>query len=64
MALNPPGFPPTSANDTSFIYPDHCSLYGHRVYLWEIFRDNLDAGRLKEWMQKFKVRGDDYGIGI
>lgn len=34
------------------------------VYLWEIFREDLDQNSLKSWMQKFGVNGEEYGICI
>jgi hypothetical protein len=32
------------------------------LYLWEIFKEELDHARLKKHMEIFKVRGDEYGI--
>lgn len=32
------------------------------VYLWEIFKTDLDYSRMKSWMKKFGVTGDKYGI--
>jgi len=32
------------------------------LYLFEIFRDNLDHARLQEWLRTFRVNGEDYGI--
>ncbi len=34
------------------------------VYLWEIFKDDLDYSRMKNWMKKFGVTGDEYGIVV
>ena len=34
------------------------------VYLWEIFKPDLDYPRMKSWMKKFGVTGDEYGIVI
>ena len=34
------------------------------IYLFEIFKKDLDQQNLKAWMKKFDVRGDEYGIGI
>jgi hypothetical protein len=34
------------------------------LYLWEIFKDDLDRESLKIWMKTFGVRGDEYGIGV
>jgi hypothetical protein len=34
------------------------------LYLFEIFKKDLDQQNLKAWMKKFDVRGDEYGIGI
>jgi hypothetical protein len=34
------------------------------LYLFEIFKNDLDQQNLKAWMKKFGVRGDEYGIGI
>lgn len=34
------------------------------VYLWEIFKPDLDYLRMKSWMKKFGVTGDEYGIVI
>ncbi|MEI7857418.1 MAG: hypothetical protein WCH85_07945 [Methanomicrobiales archaeon] len=34
------------------------------LYLWEIFKEELDHASLKEHMEIFKVRGDEYGIII
>ncbi len=32
------------------------------VYLWDIFKENLDAPLLRKFMQSLRVRGDDVGI--
>lgn len=32
------------------------------VYLWEIFKDDLDSPRMKKWMKEFGISGDEYGI--
>jgi hypothetical protein len=32
------------------------------VYLWEIFKDELDHDKVNDWMKRFNVRGDEYGI--
>jgi len=34
------------------------------LYLFEIFKNDMDQQTLKAWMKKFGVRGDEYGIGI
>jgi len=34
------------------------------VYLWEIFKDNLDHTVMKSRMDEFGVSGEDYGIGV
>jgi len=34
------------------------------LYLWEIFRDDLDSGAMNAALAQFGVRGDEYGIGI
>ncbi len=34
------------------------------VYLWEIFKSDLDYSRMKSWMKKFGVTGDEYGIVV
>jgi hypothetical protein len=34
------------------------------LYLFEIFKKDLDQQNLKAWMKKFDVQGDEYGIGI
>jgi len=34
------------------------------LYLFEIFKNDMDQQNLKAWMKKFGVRGDEYGIGI
>ncbi|MDD5144464.1 hypothetical protein [Methanoregula sp.] len=34
------------------------------VYLWEIFKSDLDNNRMKNWMEKFRVAGDEYGINV
>ena len=34
------------------------------VYLWEIFKDNLDHNVMKSRMDEFGVKGEDYGIGV
>jgi hypothetical protein len=34
------------------------------LYLFEIFRKDLDQQNLKAWMKTFGVREDEYGIGI
>jgi len=34
------------------------------VYLWEIFKDNLDHSVMKSRMDEFGVSGEDYGIGV
>lgn len=34
------------------------------LYLWEIFRDDLDAGAMTAALDQFGVRGDEYGIGV
>ena len=34
------------------------------LYLWEIFREDLDKELLKNQMNRFCVRGDEYGIGV
>lgn len=34
------------------------------VYLWEIFKSDLDQNHMKNWMQKFGVSGDEYGICV
>lgn len=32
------------------------------VYLWEIFKDELDHDKVNDWMKRFNVRGEEYGI--
>jgi len=32
------------------------------LYLWEIFKDELDHDKVNDWMKRFNVRGDEYGI--
>jgi len=32
------------------------------VYLWEIFKNDLDTVRMMTWMKKFGVTGEEYGI--
>ena len=32
------------------------------VYLWEIFKNDLDHNRMKSRMKEFGVTGEDYGI--
>jgi hypothetical protein len=34
------------------------------VYLWDIFKENLDTPLLKKFMQSLRVRGDDIGIVV
>jgi len=34
------------------------------LYLWEIFKDDLDHAGLMKQMKIFRVQGDKYGIGI
>jgi hypothetical protein len=34
------------------------------LYLWEIFKEDLDHASLKKYMQIFKVRGNEYGIVV
>ncbi|MDP2797883.1 MAG: hypothetical protein Q8N94_10295 [Methanoregula sp.] len=34
------------------------------LYLWEIFKDELDRDALKDWMKRFNVRGDEHGIVV
>lgn len=34
------------------------------LYLWEIFRDDIDTGAMNTALEQFGVRGDDYGIGV
>lgn len=34
------------------------------LYLYEIFKNDLDRTELKTWMETFRVRGDDYGIEL
>jgi len=34
------------------------------VFLWEIFREDLDRASLKQRMESFGVRGDEYGIVV
>lgn len=34
------------------------------LYLWEIFRDDLDSGAMNAALAQFGVRGDEYGIGV
>jgi hypothetical protein len=34
------------------------------LYLWEIFKDDLDHEHVKKWMKTFGVRGDEYGIVV
>lgn len=34
------------------------------VYLWEIFKDDLDHGHMKRLFTKFGVSGDEYGIVV
>lgn len=34
------------------------------LYLWEIFKSDLDQERMKDWMKRFRVRGDEYGIVV
>ena len=34
------------------------------LYLWEIFKEDLDHASLKKQMVIFKVRGDEYGIVV
>ena len=33
------------------------------VYLWEIFKEYIDKGRLDHFMMKMNVKGEEYGIG-
>lgn len=34
------------------------------LYLWEIFKSDLDQKNLRAWMKRFGVRGDEYGIVV
>ncbi|MDD1687227.1 hypothetical protein [Methanoregula sp.] len=34
------------------------------LYLWEIFRDDLDTAAMTRALDLFGVRGDEYGIGV
>ena len=34
------------------------------LFLWEIFREDLDRAGLKQRMESFGVRGDEYGIVV
>jgi len=34
------------------------------LYLWEIFKDDIDHEHVKKWMKTFGVRGDEYGIAV
>jgi len=34
------------------------------VYLWEIFKMDLDRTRMKDWFEKFHINGDEYGIVV
>jgi len=34
------------------------------LYLWEIFKDDLNHEDVKKWMKTFGVRGDEYGIVV
>lgn len=34
------------------------------LYLWEIFKDDLNHEHVKKWMKTFGVRGDEYGIVV
>ena len=34
------------------------------LYLWEIFRDDLDSAAMTRALDLFGVRGDEYGIGV
>lgn len=36
------------------------------IYLWEIFKDEIDISTLRKFMNSFKVkvRGGEYGIGV
>jgi len=34
------------------------------LYLWEIFKDDLNLTGLKTWMKNLNVKRDEYGIGI
>ena len=34
------------------------------LFLWEIFREDLDRANLKKQMESFGVRGDEYGIVV
>ena len=34
------------------------------LYLWEIFKDDLDHEDVKKWMKTFGVHGDEYGIVV
>jgi hypothetical protein len=34
------------------------------LYLWEIFKDDLDLIHLRTWMKNLNVKGDEYGLCI
>ena len=34
------------------------------LYLWEIFRDDIETGAMNAALEQFGVRGDEYGIGV
>lgn len=34
------------------------------VYLWEIFKDDIDDTRVKKWMKKFGITRDEYGMFV
>ncbi len=34
------------------------------VYLWEIFKDNIDRDCMETWMTRFDVSGGEYGITL
>ncbi len=54
--------PPCVSELSSYQFPVQIKDTGDAVYLWEIFRSDLDLPRLKSWMKKFGIAGDEYGI--
>ena len=34
------------------------------VYLWVLFRDMLDGDLMRSFMERLRVRGEPYGIGV
>lgn len=33
------------------------------IYLWEIFKENIDREKLNHFMKKMNLEGSEYGIG-